>query len=120
MGNDNINISNNNISNCTGTENASAGIRLQNTATTTTEVSGNIVSNINIGIAIEPDANNFDITGNTFSNIKVLGGYRWYNIYGSYEDLEAVLENNSFPDGSEVQPNPNNPEEQNIIIVPGS
>jgi hypothetical protein len=50
----------------------------------------------------------------------VLGGYRWYNIYGSYEDLEAVLENNSFPDGSEVQPNPNNPEEQNIIIVPGS
>jgi hypothetical protein len=119
MGNDNINISNNNISNCIGEENASAGIRLQNNATVTTEVSGNIVSNINIGIAIEPDANNFDITGNTFSNIKVLGGYRWYDNYGSYEDLEAVLENNSFPDGSEVQPNLDPLKKQNRIIVPG-
>jgi hypothetical protein len=118
-GNDNINISNNNISNCIGEENASAGIRLQNNATVTTEVSGNIVSNINIGIAIEPDANNFDVTGNTFSNIKVLGGYRWYDNYGSYEDLEAVLENNSFPDGSEVQPNLDPLKKQNRIIVPG-
>ena len=119
IGNDDINISNNNISNCEGTEKNSAGIRLQNAANVTTEVSGNIVSNINIGIAIEPDADNFNITGNTFSNIKVLGGYRWYNIHGSDEDLKAVLENNSFPDGSEVQSNPDTSKLQNRIIVPG-